>query len=147
MPWLLFWMQTPFGEVSDEDWNQYLSAFSWEFLVIALVFVALICGTYAYCTRRLTFDHLLRRFWPVRLLWIAIIAGLVIGIRAYRVFDSFENLSGKEGGIPAALSSGFWSTVIVVILSWFTFLLPGVTPAMFRYRPVKWIVRLLNRGN
>jgi hypothetical protein len=141
MCWLFFWMQGPFdNDITEDDWCLYLESLSWEFLFFVVVFVAIICGLYTYFTRRLTFEDLLRPFWPTRFLWIALVPGIIIGIRAMMLFDSMENLSGKGGAIAAAISSGFFAVVVTALVAWLSFLLPGVTPPMFKLRPIKWLL-------
>jgi hypothetical protein len=142
MHWLFFWMQGPFdNDITEEDWGLYLDALSWEFLLFVVIFVALICGVYVYFTRRLTFDHLLKPFWPMRFLWLAVLPGIIVGVRAMMLFDSIEGLSGKGGAIPAAISSGFFAMIVTALAGWLSFLLPRVTPAMFQLRPIAWFVR------
>src|ERR1035438_8631520 len=55
MPWVFFWMLAPWdNEIAQDEWDTFLAALSWDFLLYVLVFAAVICGLYAYYTRRLT---------------------------------------------------------------------------------------------
>src|ERR1700733_2357 len=119
MHWLFIWMQNPPDtDIPEEDWLRYLNALSLELLFIVLISAVLICGLYFYFSRRLTFNDLLRSFWPLRLLWLAIIPGIIVGIRALMLFDSFENLSEKTGAVSSAISSGLLAAILTIPVSW-----------------------------
>jgi len=144
---LLFWMPHSFDpSVQDEDWAQYAEALSGEFILIFVLSVLTICGLYVYFTRRMTFEDISRPFWPMRLLWIALVPAVWIGVRAWLLFDTFDFLSGKTGALQSGITATAMGILIFMFTSWLIFQIPQVTPPMFRDRPraliYRWIARL-----
>ena len=148
---LFFWMQRPFNtEINQDDWTSFLDAFAWEFLLYVAVSAVVMCLIYAVCARRLHFEDLLRPYWPLRLLWLAVASGILVGARSVTLFNSTEALSGKDGWLPAAISSGFFAIAWTITIAWVLFYL--VTPAPFKSRLVRWWLawkasRLVNKHN
>jgi len=151
MPWILFWMQSPWDEnITVEDWGQYLDALSWEFILWVVVFVLLICAIYFFSVRRLVFADLQRPFRPMRWLWLSLVPGIIVGVRAALLFDSFDGLSGKFGAIPSGISTGLMAVFLTLVFAWLSFLVKGVTPEMFEARPyglINWIRRKFKGKN
>ncbi len=146
MPWIFFWMPTPWdNEIAQSDWDMYLAELSWEFVLYVLISVALICGLYAFCARRLKKkENLLRPFWPMRLLWVSVLPGVAVGLRAMALFESTQDIADKGGEVATSISSGLFAVAVTVLLAWLSFLFPRVTPAAFALRPRAWFLRKHN---
>jgi uncharacterized membrane protein YhaH (DUF805 family) len=144
MHWLLFWMLNPGdNRITDEDWSQYLDALVWEYLLWVVASVFVICILYMICTRRLKFADLRRPFWPMWLLVLAVVPGTAVGLRASVLFDTFDGLNGKQGAVSSGISSAFWTTGIVLGLTWVGFAFgPRVTPPMFKFKPRAWYIAI-----
>lgn len=143
---LLFWMQSPLGpDISLDDWTDYLNDLGSEFFWIVIVSVAVICLFYTVWVRCLKFKDISRPFLPMNLLWLSIVPALIVGWRAISLFDSFESFNGKSGAISAAVESGIWAVIFVLLFAWIGFMMPGVVTPEYRNRPYRWLLALRHR--
>lgn len=142
-----FWVsQPPDPTMSYDLWLGFRNEVFGLLVGCVLAGAAVIIGLYIWQSRKLTIrsprDPFVR-FVPMRLLWLAFLPGIVVGIvyavRYAKVFP-FAQISATGGAVGAALLSAFGTYVIGQVAMW----LPGVTPRKFLYHP-RWPWRLLSR--
>lgn len=140
---LLFWLSRP----PDTDpqrmtymmWNNFLDVIAGLMLIVVLLAIATAVAGYAMHARRLRIVHprdYFQSFTPLR--WPPILALLPALILFWRYIAEYKRLfpSTPLSPIGGAVSVAFASWLLTWLLSRAMAMLPGITPAVFRYRPL-----------
>ena len=142
MQFLFFWMLSPYDSaVSQTDWDTYLNFMAWITILIVLVTVADVVGLYAYSARRRKIRAPADLFRTYRCMWwllLSIPAAIGAGVTAALNFSRYCG-DDASGTVPASISIGVETFLVSFILGYLIILIPGITPAIFKYRPKEWI--------
>lgn len=136
-----FWLSDnpPTPDIPLDKWTEYLS----DLAVAAILFIAAIVAvTVVMYWRRAAYLRihkpvdLFAPYTPMRWLFLAFVVLFGVGgLAAWR----YKDVLGSDVGMPAvALEIGVWSCLLAFAVSYLVILIPGITPAKFRYRPL-WL--------
>ena len=144
---LLFWLSRP----PDTDavnmpytaWNNFLDGIAGLMMILVIAVVAVTVAGYALHAHRLRIVHprdYFRSYSPLR--WPIFLAFLPALILLWRYIVEYKRF------FPGTLVSPIGGAVSVAIAGWLVtwvasrviVMLPFITPAKFRYRPLAWFV-------
>jgi hypothetical protein len=146
---IFFWMEEPPdpANIVLEDWDRFLElmARATSLVVLSLVIIIVFAVYFprAHGRRIHAETDLFEPYTPMHCLWLSLIGGLTVGgMCAWRYSDY---LGGDAGGLPGVVvQMGVSAALSIVIISVACFVVPGITPARFKYRP--FAVFMSHRG-
>lgn len=136
---LLFWMGPP-GPIDYVTWNGFRDMVAGWVVGLLLLTTAAIVGLYMWSVRRKkihTPDDLFKPYTPMRWLWLAffpVVVVFIVYVVEYRKLFSGARVSYMSG----AVAVGLWAGFLTFLLAYLLMLIPQITPAKFRYRPL-WL--------
>lgn len=137
---LLFWMSFPGSDIDYVTWNEFRDMMAGWVMVCLLLTTAAIVGLYWNSARRKkihTPADLFKPYTPMRWLWLAFVPVVLVFIVyavEYRKLFSGAQVSYMSG----AVAVGLWAGFLTLLLAYLLMLIPQITPAKFRYRPL-WL--------
>ena len=139
---VFFWMtESPDPcQIVTQTWNAFLDSMAAASVGVIVVITLLIVILYAGSAKRRrihTPDDLFAAYTPMYWLLLAVVAAVVAGCTcAWQYHDLLPPESG--GQISTSISIGVWTGLWTFVLGYLAILIPGITPAKFRYRPL-WL--------
>ncbi len=135
---LLFWMDNPPDpDIEFLRWQGFREVMAnWVLGAVLVATAIILCCYIIHVSRRMirTASDLFAAYTPMYWLCLAILPGIVvfaIYARDYSKIFSGSPISYMSGAVVVAL----WTTFLTLFVAYLLMLLPGVTPAKFRYRP------------
>jgi len=122
-------------------WDSFVESMAVWALASFVVATGVIIGIYALhaSNRRIhkwqdTFKH----YWPADWLFLA---AAPAAFMFWRYWSSFTDVFPRTpiSAMGGALGVGMWTGFVTLVVSWVLICAPGVTPAKFRYRPLRVI--------
>lgn len=146
---IFFWMQVPpDGNILGENWDQYLNTMAAIYLLVVLLAVVATVLIYraAAASKKIHVpDDVFAPYTPIYWLCLSVPAGIAMAIIC--VWTYGKTFGEQAGGMEyTAATLGWWTFLTCLVLGYLGILIPGITPAKFRYRPLwllcrKWGVR------
>jgi hypothetical protein len=141
---LLFGLQDPLApdQVGVIKWEAYLSTLAGVFVAIVLLTILLIGVAYAFAARRRrihTPADLFEPYLPMGMLSLSLVGMTAMGIAAYVLYQSMIG-DGIPGAFQAAMYAGSEALLLSLVGGYLAMLIPGVTPAKYKYRPVGLLI-------
>ena len=135
-----FWMvDPPSPQILAESWANYLdlvAAVSISLILITVVFTTWMYWISARHRRVHEPSDLFAPYTPMRWLLLALVPlAVCAGVAAWKYQDM---LNSGEGEASIAMQVALWSGLLTFLLAYAAMLLPHITPAKFRYRPL-WL--------
>ena len=142
---ICFWMRNPTHQDMDyANWVSFREVVAWWVVVVWGVATAIIVGLYILWARSRkirTPSSLFLPYAPLQTLWLAIIPAVVLFFVCRGLHDEIVGLSWHALAMGPAVKCALWGGFLVLVSSYAFMLMPGVTPAIYRYRPIAWMLR------
>ena len=139
---LLFWMDNPPDpDIEFLRWQAFREVMANWVLGAVLVATAIILLCYfIHASRRKirSASDLFAAYTPMYWLWLAVLPGIVVFLIYWLDYSKIFHdspISYMSGAVVVSL----WTTFLTLVVSYLLMLMPGVTPAKFRYRPY-WLL-------
>jgi uncharacterized membrane protein len=135
-----FWMvDPPDPQILVESWTNFLDLVAAVSIILIVVTVILTAWLYSVSANRRKIhvpNDLFAPYTPMRWLLLALVPLIITGgVAAWKYQDM---LSSGVGEASTAVQVALWSGLLTFLLAYTAMLLPHITPAKFRYRPL-WL--------
>jgi hypothetical protein len=142
---MCWWMWSPtHQDMGTELWRPFRETVSGWLLWVWLVSTALIVLAYWIWTRMRkveTPDGLFSPYAPLGVLWFVAVPAVFLFLKCRNLHDELVGLQWHSYAVVPAVKCALWGAGLVFVSSYLLMLVPGVTPPLYRYRPMAWLLR------
>jgi len=133
-----FWLvDNPPSNVTNGPWEEYLNAMALYAVVLIGATAAAVALLYWISANRRKIhrpEDCFAPYTPIQWLWLELVVFAGVGGLAALYYADY--LKNTEAMINVVLELAGWSFFVGLVITYGLILIPGITPAKFRYRPI-----------